>query len=222
MAKNTTSDRARRKRREKLKNRRAEEQLIKKENARRMEVLLKDDPIPTDKLPKFIQDVLKENRFVVRWNACYTNAIQLGMMLDDVGYDVQYCEAVCEQGDYEKEMGRLGKGHCFAHAWIRVDGRDYNISANDQPLTIYAKHRMLVMPIKAMRLAKDYKGEKALVGMHLHKPYIEGNLCFGYNEHPDISPYIADPALPEMLTEHISTSDKYWKGHKHFDTGGKS
>jgi hypothetical protein len=76
------------------------------------------------------------------------------------------------------------------------------------------------MPIKKLRLADDYEGEKALVALGKHKPYIEGNLCFGFNEHPDVKPYVAEPALPEMLTEYISTLDKYWEGKRHFDTRG--
>jgi|3_EtaG_2_1085321.scaffolds.fasta_scaffold83487_2 hypothetical protein len=220
MPKGTKRERAIIKRRAKQKKKQEKQAKFEKEMNRRQAVLMDDSPIPTDKLPKFIQEIMNQKEWVPRWNACYTNAMQLGCMLDDAGYDVQYCEAVCEQGDYEKKMGRLGKGHCFSHAWLRVNGRDYNISANEQPLTIYAKHRMLVMPIKKLRLADDYEGEKALVALGKHKPYIEGNLCFGFNEHPDVKPYVAEPALPEMLTEYISTLDKYWEGKRHFDTRG--
>jgi len=169
----------------------------------------RNDDIPTDNLPDFIRNIMKRNHMVPVWNECYGNAVKLGFMLDDAGYDVLYCEAICEQGEYEKSMGRKGKGHPFSHAWLRVNGVDYNISSNGEPITIYRRYRMVVMPINEMRLANSWQGDAFIKDYGNHKPYLLDNLAYNNNQHPDVEYYVARTALPEMLTEYISTTEEF-------------
>ena len=164
-----------------------------------------------DNLPDFIQDIAKRTNWKPKWNECYTNAILLGFRLDDFGFDVEYCEAIVEQGDYEKSMGLKGKGHPFSHAWLRVNGRDINISSNGAPLNIYRRHKMVVMPIKRMRKANGYGAEIRLGEQGEHWDYLGECLAYKeFSEHPEVKPYVSDMAMPGMLTEHTTSSDAFW------------
>lgn len=215
----STSKRAREKRRAKLKARRQAEMDELRQDAyaqlpeeqRMKAVLLSEERLPMNNLPAFIQKAAKEAAFHPVWNSCYSNAVKLGWILDDLAYDVQYCEAIVEQGDIEKRMGKDGKGHPHSHAWLRINGQDYNISSNGAPIKIYRKHKMVVMPIKKMRLASSWQQERTIAEDGNHKPWLGDNLSEFNGHRIDVKPYVFDYAIPEILTEHISTSDEVWE-----------
>lgn len=208
-----TSERARSKRRARLKERRAVEAKAEAE-IKKWETYWKDELIPIDNLPDFIQDIAKRTNWEPKWNECYKNAVQLGLRLDDFGFEVQYCEAIVEQGDYEKSMGKEGKGHSFSHAWLRVNGRDINVSSNGEPLNIYRQHRMVVMPIKKMRKAEGYGADERIASKGEHYSWLGGCLSIEQARHPELKPFVFETATPEILTEYTTTEEGVFENYR--------
>lgn len=169
-----TSERARTARRARLKQRREEEDFWK---------------VPTGHLPKFIQEILEKNRFQPIWKQCYKNAFTLGYMIENEGHDVRYCEAVV--ASHNSPFPR-------SHAWLRVDGVDYNITSEDgEALHIYSNYPMVVMPIHKMRPSGGDKYEDT--------PYL-GRSLSEFSEHPRVKPYFHSNVLPEMISQYQSNS----------------
>jgi len=148
--------------------------------------------VPQHHLPKFIQEVGEKYGWNPLWKQCYKNAFILGWMLDNEGYDVQYCEAMC--------ASEGAGGFPYSHAWLRVDGIDYNLTSDDgKPPHIYTNYPMAIMPIREMRPSgADVYGDTPYLGMSIaHSEY---------SEHPRVKPYVSPNVSPEMLTEHTTSS----------------
>ena len=147
--------------------------------------------VPTGHLPKFIQEILEKNRFQPIWKQCYKNAFTLGYMIENEGHDVRYCEAV---------VASATSPYPRSHAWLRVDGVDYNITSKDgEELHIYNNYPMVVMPIHKMRPS----GGGSLLG---DTSYLGSSLICEFSEHPRVKPYFHPKVLPEMISQYQSNS----------------
>ena len=137
--------------------------------------------------PKVHSGNLREESFSTHLEAVLQERIHTWIY--DEGHDVRYCEAVV--ASHNSPFPR-------SHAWLRVDGVDYNITSEDgEALHIYSNYPMVVMPIHKMRPSGGDKYEDT--------PYL-GRSLSEFSEHPRVKPYFHSNVLPEMISQYQSNS----------------
>lgn len=141
--------------------------------------------IPMDNLPRFVREVAEKYQYQPKWKGCFKNAFMLGWMLEDEGHSVHYCEATCKESI---------SGIPYEHAWLRVNGKDINVSSNGEPITVLTNScfRMAVIPIAWLR-SPDSMDKYA--GMSL--------TGWEFREDAEIQKWVS-PVQSQQLTEHIS------------------
>ena len=75
--------------------------------------------ISLTKLPAFMQKFSSDTGDRLYWTDCYMNALNMGMYLHGKGHSVYYKEAMVRK-----------EGLLLSHAWLEVDGIDYDITGN--------------------------------------------------------------------------------------------